>query len=43
MDAISLYFPTAKIVPVDGNKPEAEVWKAIRAGLDEAGIKPLPK
>jgi adenylate kinase len=43
MDAISLYFPTAKIVPVDGNKPEAEVWKAIEAGLDEAGIKPLQK
>ncbi len=43
MDAISLYFPKAKIVPVDGNKPEAEVWKAIQAGLDAAGIKPLPK
>lgn len=43
MDAISLYFPDAKIVPVDGNKPEEEVWKAIRAGLEEAGIKPLPK
>jgi adenylate kinase len=43
MDAISLYFPTAKIVPVDGNKPEAEVWKAIEAGLDQASIKPLPK
>jgi adenylate kinase len=43
MDAISLYFPDAKIVPVDGNKPEEEVWKAIRAGLDEVGIKPLPK
>jgi adenylate kinase len=43
MDAISLYFPDAKIVPVDGNKPEEEVWKAIRAGLEEVGIKPLPK
>jgi adenylate kinase len=43
MDAISLYFPTAKIVPVDGNKSEAEVWKAIEAGLDQAGIKPLQK
>src|SRR5580700_1754321 len=29
MDAISLYFPNANIVSVDGNKPEAEVWKAI--------------
>jgi adenylate kinase len=43
MDTISPYFPNAKIVPVDGNKPDAETWKAIQAGLDEAGIKPLPK
>ncbi len=43
MDTISAYFPNAKIVPVNGNKPEAETWKAIQAGLDEAGIKPLPK
>lgn len=43
MDAISLYFPNAKIVPVDANKSEAEMWKAIQARLDEAGIKPLPK
>jgi adenylate kinase family enzyme len=40
MDAISFYFPQAKIVSVDGNKPEAEVWKAIQAGLAEAGIRP---
>ena len=40
MDSISLYFPNAKIVPVDADKPEAEVWKAIQAGLDEGGIKP---
>ena len=43
MDAISSYFPGARIVPVDGNKPEAETWKAIQAGLDEAGINPPPK
>jgi adenylate kinase family enzyme/ketosteroid isomerase-like protein len=43
MDAISLYFPNANIVAVDANKPEAEVWKAIQAGLDGAGVKPLPK
>jgi adenylate kinase len=43
MDAISSYFPNAKIVQVDGNKPEAEVWKSIQAGLDEAGIKQLSK
>jgi adenylate kinase len=43
MDAISLYFPKAKIVPVNGNQPEADVWKAIRAGLEGAGIKPVAK
>ena len=39
----SFYFPKANIVAVDANKPEAEVWKAIQAALDGAGIKPLPK
>ena len=43
MDAISLYFPNANIVAVDGNKSEADVWKAIQAGLDGAGIKPQGK
>jgi len=41
MDAISFYFPNAKIVPVNGNQPEGDVWKAIRAGLEAAGIKPI--
>ena len=40
MDAISFYFPNANIVAVDANKSEADVWKAIQAGLDGAGIKP---
>ena len=43
MDAISLYFPNANIVAVDANKPEAEVWKAMQAALDGAGVKPLSK
>jgi adenylate kinase len=43
MDAISSYFPKANIVAVDANRPEAEVWKAIQAGLDGAGIKPVAK
>jgi len=25
---------------VNGNQSEAKVWKAIRTGLEEAGIKP---
>lgn len=40
MDSISLYFPKAKIVPVDGNRPEAEVWKSIHTELDARGLKP---
>jgi adenylate kinase family enzyme len=43
MDAISLYFPNAKIVPVDGNQAEGDVWKAIQAGLEAAGIRPMAK
>ncbi len=43
MDAISAYFPNAKIVPLDSNRPEAETWKAVQGALDEAGIKPAPR
>jgi adenylate kinase family enzyme len=43
MDAISFYFPNAKIVEVDGSLPEAKVWKAIQAALDEAGLKSAAK
>jgi adenylate kinase len=43
MDAISFYFPKARIVAVDVNKPDAQVWKAIQSALNEAGIKPPPK
>jgi adenylate kinase len=43
MDTISLYYPNAKIVVVDANKPEPEAWKEIQAGLNAAGIKPAAK
>jgi len=43
MDAISLYFPNAKIVDVDGSLSEAKVWKAIQTALDEAGLKSAVK
>lgn len=43
MDAISLYFPNAKIVDLDGSLPEAKVWKAIQTALDEAGLKSAAK
>jgi len=43
MDAISLYFPNAKIVDLDASLPEAKVWKAIQTALDEAGLKSAVK
>ena len=43
MDSISSYFPEARIVPVNGNQSELNVWKAIRTGLEGAGIKPVSK
>jgi len=43
MDAISLYFPNAKIVDLDGSVPEAKVWMAIHTALDEAGLKSAAK
>jgi adenylate kinase family enzyme len=39
MDGIGYYFPRAKIVAVDVNKPEAESWKAMQAAMDQVGIK----
>ena len=43
MDSISVYFPNAKIVDIDGNQPEAQVWSAIQTALTEAGLKPTVK
>ena len=43
MDAISLYFPNAKIVDLDGSVPEAKVWMAIQTALKEAGLKSAAK
>jgi len=43
MDAISYYFPNAKIVDINGNHPEAQTWKEIQAALNNAGLKPVTK
>jgi adenylate kinase family enzyme len=43
MDAITLYFPNAKVVDIDGNQSEGQVWKAIQTSLNEAGLKPAKK
>ena len=42
MDAISFYFPNAKIADIDDRLAEAEVWKAIRTALDQAGLRSKP-
>jgi adenylate kinase family enzyme len=43
MDAISLYFPNAKIVDIDSDLPEAKAWTAIQTVLDGAGLKAVAK
>jgi len=43
MDAISYYFPNAKIVDIDGSHPEEQTWKQIQSALDHAGLKPAAK
>src|SRR5215470_15146189 len=43
MDAISYYFPNAKIVNIDGSHPEAQTWKEIQSALNNAGLKPAAK
>jgi adenylate kinase len=43
MDAISYYFPNAKIVDINGNHPEAQTWKEIQSALNNAGLKPVTK
>jgi len=43
MDAISLYFPNAKIVDIDSNVPEAKAWTAIQTVLNGAGLKAVAK
>jgi adenylate kinase len=43
MDAISFYFPNAKIVDVDASRPEAQTWKELQTALNNAGLKPATK
>ena len=43
MDSIALYFPNAKIVDIEANRSEAQVWNAIQKALGEAGVKPAAK
>jgi adenylate kinase len=42
-DMISVYYPKAKIVKIDGTKPEEVMWKAIQQALDQGGVLPVRK
>ena len=42
-DMISAYYPNAKIVKIDGTKPEEVMWESVRQALDQAGIHPAHK
>jgi len=43
MDAISYYFPKAKIVDIDGSHAETQTWKEIQTALNNAGLKSVAK
>jgi adenylate kinase len=43
MDAISYYFPNAKILDIDGSQPESQTWKEIQTALNNAGLKSVAK
>jgi adenylate kinase len=40
-DTISLYFPNAKIVKINGTESEEKMWKAMQQALDEWGLRPV--
>jgi adenylate kinase len=42
-DMISVYYPKAKIVKIDGTQSEELVWKAMRQALDRGGLLPVAK
>jgi adenylate kinase family enzyme len=42
-DMISVYFPNAKIVKIDGKVSEERMWKAMQQTLDQWGLQPAAK
>jgi adenylate kinase family enzyme len=38
-DMISVYYPNAKIVKIDGTQSEEKMWKAIQQALDGAKLR----
>jgi len=37
-DMISVYFPNAKIVKINGTQSEEDMWKAVKQALDQGGL-----
>ncbi len=42
-DTISVYYPKAKIVKIDGTQSEERMWKLIQQALDQGGVHPADK
>ena len=42
-DMISVYYPNAKIVKIDGTKSEELMWKDMQQALDQWGLRPANK
>jgi len=42
-DTLSLYYPNAKIVKIDGTQPEEKMWQAMQQALDEAKLRVAQK
>jgi len=42
-DTLSLYYPNAKIVKIDGTQSEEKVWQAMQRALDEAKLRVAEK
>jgi len=42
-DTLSLYYPNAKIVKIDGTQSEEKMWQAMQQALDEAKLRVVEK
>jgi sugar/nucleoside kinase (ribokinase family) len=42
-DMISVYYPNAKIVKIDGTKSEELMWKDMQQALNQWGLRPVTK
>jgi adenylate kinase family enzyme len=42
-DTLSLYYPSAKIVKIDGTQSEEKMWQAMQQALDEAKLRVADK